>query len=155
MKILCLETTCDETAAAVITGDLEVLSSVVASQFELHKAFSGVVPEIAARAHVERIFPVIDQTLKEANLTLKDLDAIAVANTPGLSGSLIVGVVAAKTLCLVNQLPLLAINHLHAHVFACQLQSKEPVFPCVGMVVSGGHTHFCLLYTSPSPRDRG
>lgn len=141
MKILCLETTCDETAAAVITGDLEVLASVVASQFDLHKAFNGVVPEIAARAHVERIFPVIDETLKQAQLSLKDLDAIAVANTPGLSGSLIVGVVAAKTLCLVNQLPLLAINHLHAHVFACQLASEEPVFPCVGMVVSGGHTH--------------
>ena len=141
MKILCLETTCDETAAAVITGDLKVLASVVASQFDLHKAFNGVVPEIAARAHVERIFPVIDQTLKEAQLSLEDLDAIAVANTPGLSGSLIVGVVAAKTLCLVNQLPLLAINHLHAHVFACQLDSDESVFPCVGMVVSGGDTH--------------
>ena len=141
MKILCIETTCDETAAAVVTGDLKVLASVVASQFDLHKAFNGVVPEIAARAHVERIFPVIDETLKQAQLSLKDLDAIAVANTPGLSGSLIVGVVAAKTLCLVNQLPLLAINHLHAHVFACQLDSEENVFPCVGMVVSGGHTH--------------
>ena len=141
MKILCLETTCDETAAAVITGDLEVLGSVVASQFDLHQAFNGVVPEIAARAHVERIFPVIDETLKQAKLGLKDLDAIAVANTPGLSGSLIVGVVAAKTLCLVNRLPLLAINHLHAHVYACQLDSEESVFPCVGMVVSGGHTH--------------
>ena len=141
MKILCLETTCDETAAAVITGDLEVLGSVVASQFDLHQAFNGVVPEIAARAHVERIFPVIDETLKQAKLGLKDLDAIAVANTPGLSGSLIVGVVAAKTLCLVNRLPLLAINHLHAHVYACQLDSEESVFPCIGMVVSGGHTH--------------
>ena len=141
MKILCLETTCDETAAAVITGDLEVLGSVVASQFDLHQAFNGVVPEIAARAHVERIFPVIDETLKQAKLGLKNLDAIAVANTPGLSGSLIVGVVAAKTLCLVNRLPLLAINHLHAHVYACQLDSEESVFPCVGMVVSGGHTH--------------
>ena len=141
MKILCLETTCDETAAAVITGDLEVLASVVASQAGLHEAFNGVVPEIAARAHVERIFPVIDRTLKQAQLTLKDLDAIAVANTPGLSGSLIVGVVAAKTLCLVNDIPLLAINHLHAHVFACQLDCKDSVFPCVGMVVSGGHTH--------------
>ena len=141
MKILCLETTCDETAAAVITGDLEVLGSVVASQFDLHQAFNGVVPEIAARAHVERIFPVIDETLKQAKLGLKDLDAIAVANTPGLSGSLIVGVVAAKTFCWVNRLPLLAINHLHAHVYACQLDSEESVFPCVGMVVSGGHTH--------------
>ncbi|MFT5304159.1 MAG: N6-L-threonylcarbamoyladenine synthase, partial [Mariniblastus sp.] len=98
-------------------------------------------PEIAARAHVQRILPVIDQTLKTSKIRLSDLDAIAVANTPGLSGSLLVGVVAAKTLCLANDLPLIAINHLHAHVYACQLGSDEPVFPCVGMIVSGGHTH--------------
>jgi N6-L-threonylcarbamoyladenine synthase len=141
MKILCIETTCDETAAAVVTGELGVLSSVVASQDELHQQFKGVVPEIAARAHVERILPVIDQTLKKAGLNLNDLDAIAVANTPGLSGSLLVGLVAAKTFCLANDLPLIAINHLHAHVYACQLATSESVFPCVGMIVSGGHTH--------------
>lgn len=141
MKILCLETTCDETAAAVVTGDLEVLGAVVASQEDLHQQFNGVVPEIAARAHVERILPVISQTLSKAKCKLSDLDAVAVANTPGLSGSLLVGVVAAKTLCLVHDIPLIAINHLHAHVFACQLDSTEPVYPCVGMVVSGGHTH--------------
>jgi len=100
MKILTIETTCDETAAAVVTGDLEVLGSVVATQDELHEVFQGVVPEIAARAHVERILPVIDQTLKKADVTLDELDAIAVASTPGLSGSLLVGVTAAKTLCL-------------------------------------------------------
>jgi len=148
MKILCIETTCDETAAAVVTDELEVLGSVVASQEGLHEEFNGVVPEIAARAHVERIFPVIDQTLKKSNLEIGDLDAIAVANTPGLSGSLLVGVVAAKSLCLVNDLPLLAINHLHAHVYACQLDSPEPVFPCVGMIISGGHTH---LYQYKDP----
>ena len=141
MNILCIETTCDETAAAVVTGELDVLSSVVASQDELHQQFKGVVPEIAARAHVERILPVIDQTLQRAELSLSDVDAIAVANTPGLSGSLLVGVVAAKTLCLANNLPLIAINHLHAHVYACQLVATESVFPCVGLIVSGGHTH--------------
>ena len=141
LKILCIESTCDETAAAVVTGDLQVLASVVASQDQLHQQFSGVVPEIAARAHVERILPVIDQTLKQAELGLDDLSAVAVANTPGLSGSLLVGLVAAKALCLANDLPLIAINHLHAHVFACQLATSEPVFPCVGMIVSGGHTH--------------
>ena len=99
MKILTIETTCDETAAAVVTDQLEVLSSVVASQDELHQRFGGVVPEIASRAHVERILPVIDETLRKAGLTLADLDAVAVANTPGLAGSLLVGLTAAKTLC--------------------------------------------------------
>ena len=141
MKILTIETTCDETAAAVVTGNLEVLGSVVASQDKLHEAFQGVVPEIAARAHVERIMPVIDQALQKSNVTLAQLDAIAVANTPGLSGSLLVGVTAAKTLCLAASKPLIAINHLHAHVFACQLATKEPIFPCIGFIVSGGHTH--------------
>lgn len=141
MKILCIESTCDETAAAIVDGNLKILGSVVASQEGLHEEFNGVVPEIAARAHVERIFPVIDQTLKKAQLTLDSVDAIAVANTPGLSGSLLVGLAAAKSLCLVNDLPLIAINHLHAHVFACQLDSSSPIFPCVGMIVSGGHTH--------------
>lgn len=141
MKILCIETTCDETAAAIVTGDREVLGSVVASQEDLHEQFNGVVPEIAARAHVQRILPVIHQTLQQAKLKLTDLNAVAVANTPGLSGSLLVGLVAAKTICLANDLPLIAINHLHAHVYACQLATPEPVFPCVGMIVSGGHTH--------------
>jgi len=141
MKILCLETTCDETAAAVVTGELEILGSVVATQDRLHERFQGVVPEIAARAHVQRILPVIHETLEHSGVKLHDLDAIAVANTPGLSGSLLVGLVAAKSICLALGKPLIAINHLHAHVYACQLNSPEPVFPCVGMIVSGGHTH--------------
>src|SRR5437016_1812434 len=113
MRILTIETTCDETAAAVVADDLRVLSSVVASQDQLHQRFAGVVPEIAARAHVERILPVIDEALKRAGLTLTDIDAIAVANTPGLAGSLLVGVVAAKTLCAALAKPLVAVNHLH------------------------------------------
>ncbi len=141
MKILTIETTCDETAAAVVTGDLDVLGSVVASQDELHVAFAGIVPEIAARAHLERILPVIDQTVTQAGVRLADLDAIAVANTPGLAGSLLVGLVAAKTLCLTLNKPLIAINHLDAHVFACQLASETPVYPCIGLIVSGGHSH--------------
>ena len=147
-KILCIESTCDETAAAIITANRAVLGSVVASQDDLHEQFNGVVPEIAARAHVQRIIPVIDQTLKQAGLQLTDLNAIAVANTPGLSGSLLVGVVAAKALALACGLPLIAINHLHAHVYACQLEATETVFPCVGMIVSGGHTH---LYQYQDP----
>jgi putative glycoprotease GCP len=139
-RILTIETTCDETAAAVVTEDLRVLSSVVASQDELHQRFAGVVPEIAARAHVERILPVIDETLVRAGVRLTDLNAIAVATTPGLAGSLLVGLVAAKTLCLTADKPLVAINHLHAHIYACRMAAGRDVFPCVGLIVSGGHT---------------
>ena len=151
MNILTLETTCDETAAAVVTGDLSVLGSMVASQEELHEKFNGVVPEIAARAHLERILPVIDETLKAAKLKLSDLDAIAVANTPGLSGSLLVGLVAAKALCLATGLPLIAINHLHAHVYACRVAAKQDVFPCVGLIVSGGHSHLYRYQDALTP----
>ena len=100
MYLLTIETTCDETAAAIVTDQLEVKGSVVASQDALHRRFGGVVPEIASRAHLERILPVIHETLQRANLTLADIDAVAVANTPGLAGSLLVGLVAAKALCL-------------------------------------------------------
>jgi N6-L-threonylcarbamoyladenine synthase len=148
MKILTLETTCDETAAAVVTDRLEVLGSVVASQDDLHRRFGGVVPEIASRAHVERILPVIHQTLANAGVTLRDLDAVAVANTPGLAGSLLVGLAAAKTLALALDIPLVAVNHLQAHVYACRLASGEDVFPCIALVVSGGHTS---LYRCAGP----
>jgi N6-L-threonylcarbamoyladenine synthase len=150
MNILTIETTCDETAAAVVTDRLEVLSSVVASQDALHERFGGVVPEIASRAHVERILPVIDETLRKAGLALDDLDAVAVANTPGLAGSLLVGLTAAKMLCVARGLPLVAVNHLQAHIYACRLASGRDVFPCVGLIVSGGHSN---LYRCESPTD--
>ena len=140
LKILTLETTCDETAAAVITGSLEVLGSVVASQDALHEKFGGVVPEIASRAHLENILPVIDETLRRSKVTLNDIDAIAVANMPGLAGSLLVGLIAAKTLALTLQKPLIAVNHLQAHIYACKVAFKEEIFPCAGLIVSGGHT---------------
>jgi N6-L-threonylcarbamoyladenine synthase len=140
VKILTLETTCDETAAAVVTDTLEVLGSVVASQDSLHQQFGGVVPEIASRAHLENILPVIDETLRRANITLADLDAIAVANMPGLAGSLLVGLIAAKTLALALQKPLIAINHLQAHIYACKVAFKTNPFPCIGLIVSGGHS---------------
>ena len=140
MRLLILESTCDETAAAVVTDELEVLGSVVASQDALHERFQGVVPEIAARAHVERILPVIDEALRRANCRLTDMDAIAVANTPGLAGSLLVGLVAAKTLSVALNIPLVGVNHLHAHIYACKIASGKDVFPSVGLVISGGHT---------------
>ena len=133
MNVLCIETTCDETAAAVVTDELRVLSSVVASQDKLHERFYGVVPEIAARAHLERILPVIEETRCRAGIRLTELDAVAVANTPGLAGSLLVGLVAAKTLAGTLGLPLIAVNHLHAHIYACRLASGREVFPCVGL----------------------
>lgn len=150
IRILTLETTCDETAAAVVTGELEVLGAVVASQDELHHRFGGVVPEIASRAHVERILPVIHQTLAQAGIRLSDLDAIAVANRPGLAGSLLVGLMAAKTLSFAHDLPLIGIDHLQAHIYACRIASGIDVFPCVGLIVSGGHSH---LYRCESPLD--
>src|SRR5262245_294470 len=150
MNILTIETTCDETAAAIVTDRLAVLSSVVAWQDKLHERFGGVVPEIASRAHVERILPVIDETLRKAKLTLDDLDAVAVANTPGLAGSLLVGLTAAKTLCVATGLPLVAVNHLQAHIYACRMASGRNVFPCVGLIVSGGHSN---LYRCEGPTD--
>ena len=148
MKLLTIETTCDETAAAVVTDRLEVLASVVASQEKLHHPFAGVVPELAARAHLERILPVIDETLRRAGVNLADLDAIAVANTPGLAGSLLVGVVAAKTLALAAGKPLVAINHLHAHIYACRMAAGRDEFPCLGLIISGGHTSLYRCVTA-------
>ena len=140
IRILTLETTCDETAAAIITDSLEVLGSVVASQDSLHRQFGGVVPEIASRTHLENLLPVLDETLRRANISLADIDAVAVANMPGLAGSLLVGLIAAKTLALALRKPLIAVNHLQAHIYACKVAFKEDIFPCVGLIVSGGHT---------------
>jgi N6-L-threonylcarbamoyladenine synthase len=148
MKILTLETTCDETAAAVVTDRLEVLGAVVASQDALHRRYGGVVPEIASRAHVERIAPVIDEALRRAGVGLEELDAVAVATTPGLAGSLLVGLTAAKALCAARDLPLVAINHLQAHIYACKVASGEEVFPCVGLIVSGGHSNLYRCSTA-------
>jgi N6-L-threonylcarbamoyladenine synthase len=150
MNLLAIETTCDETAAAIVTDGLEVLASVVASQDDLHRRFGGVVPEIASRAHVEQILPVIDEALRKAGLDLSRIDAVAVANTPGLAGSLLVGLAAAKAICAARQIPLIAVNHLQAHVYACRLAAGRDVFPCVGLIVSGGHSS---LYRCRGPLD--
>jgi len=151
MPLLTIETTCDETAAAVIQQDGTVLGSSIATQEKLHERFTGVVPEIASRAHVERILPVIDSAMTQSGLSPADLTAIAVAHTPGLAGSLLVGVIAAKTLAVAWDKPLVAINHLHAHLYACQLAAApRSVYPCIGMVISGGHTS---LYRCTGPLD--
>jgi len=122
----------------------------VASQHELHQNFGGVVPEIASRAHVRRILPVIERALSDANCTLANLSAIAVTSQPGLVGSLLVGMTAAKTLAMSLGIPLVTVNHIDAHIYACGMGRKSTVFPCVGFVVSGGHTN---LYDCRSPTD--
>ena len=148
MILLAIETTCDETGAAVLRGPRPpavgvptILSSVVASQIDLHERFGGVVPEVAARAHVRQVLPVIDEALKRAGVTLAEVEAVAVATRPGLVGALIVGLTAAKALALALDVPLVAVDHLEGHLYACQLAYPDRrVYPCVGLVVSGGHT---------------
>lgn len=140
--ILAIETTCDETAAAIIDRDRCVVASAVASQEEVHERFHGVVPELAARAHLERIVPIISKVVADAGIDPRgDLAAIAVASEPGLPGSLLVGLSAAKALCIGWDKPLVTINHIHAHIYACQFETQVDIFPCVGFVVSGGHTN--------------
>jgi N6-L-threonylcarbamoyladenine synthase len=140
--ILGIESTCDETAAAVVVDGRRVLSSVIATQFDLHAKYRGVVPEIASRAHIENILPVIREAADRANLALADIDAIAAAHRPGLIGSLLIGVTAAKTLAWALGKPLIAVDHVHAHLYSVMLdQHADPLAgPSVGLVCSGGHT---------------
>lgn len=140
MYFLALESSCDETAAAVFTADRQVLANVVASQTDLHARFGGVVPEIASRAHLRSLLPVVETALTQAGITKRDIGCIAVHNTPGLVGSLLVGVSAAKMLALALGVPLVAVNHVAAHIYACRIAAGRDIFPCVGLVVSGGHT---------------
>ncbi len=144
MVILGIETSCDETAAAVVEDGARILSNVVSTQHELHERFGGVVPEIACRAHVENVLPVINAALEGAGLRLEHLDGVAVTTTPGLIGSLLVGVTAAKALSWALERPLLCVNHLEAHVYGAWLGGEEPALPAVSLVVSGGHTSLFL-----------
>src|SRR5438105_3784199 len=139
--ILAIESTCDETGAAVVTDGWQVRSNVVASQVDLHAKYRGVVPEIASRAHIENVLPVMREALAAATVTLDDVDAVAVAHRPGLIGSLLVGVTAAKTLAWSIGKPLVAVDHVQAHLYSVVLEDlANPSFPAVGLVVSGGHT---------------
>jgi len=146
--ILGLESSCDETAAALVANGSEVLSSVVASQAKLHEKYGGVVPEIAARAHLENLIPVINEAFLQARLTPDAVDAVAVANCPGLTPALIIAVTAAKTLAWMWQKPLIAVNHVHAHLQSVLLEETVEAFPAVALIVSGGHTS---LYRCGSP----
>jgi len=138
--VLGIETSCDETAAAVVADGRHILSNVVASQVDLHRKFGGVVPEIASRAHIECLNHIIDESLGTAAVRGQNIDAVAVSYTPGLIGCLLIGVTAAKTLAWAWGKPLVGVDHVHAHLGAAAMELAEPPWPAVGLVVSGGHT---------------
>ena len=153
MKILGIETSCDETAAAVVRDGVEILSNVVVSQIDIFAEYGGVIPEVAARSHLEAIMPVIDKALKDASCSWDDIDAIAVTYAPGLLGSLLIGTLTARTLAILHKKPLYAVHHLKSHVYANWLDALKaarssftpsdelkPIFPLLALVVSGGHT---------------
>ncbi len=142
--ILGLETSCDETAAAVVENGERILSSLISSQVELHARYGGVVPEIASRQHLSMINPLIDEAMQEAGLGFKDLSAVAVSHGPGLVGALLIGVATAKALAYACRLPLVAVNHLEAHLYANHLHSGPVPYPAVNLIVSGGHTELLL-----------
>jgi len=148
MQILGIETSCDETCAAVVEDGRRVRSSIVASQVALHRKYGGVVPEIASRAHLEALVPVVEEAMKEAGIGADAVDAVAVVHRPGLIGSLLLGLTAAKTLAWLHGRPLVGVDHVESHIYAASLERPAPVFPCVALVVSGGHTS---LYRCDGP----
>jgi N6-L-threonylcarbamoyladenine synthase len=145
MRILGIESSCDETAASVVEDGRILLSNVVNSQIDIHAVYGGVIPEIAARSHIEVINPVVNQALSDAHLAWDDIDAIAVTYAPGLIGSLLVGTLAARTLALLKNKPLYPIHHVEAHVYANFLNEKAPEFPMLALIVSGGHSQLALF----------
>lgn len=143
--ILAIETSCDETAASVVRNGREVLSNIISSQIELHKLYGGVVPEIASRKHIEKINQVIEEALREANVTVLDIDAIAVTYGPGLVGALLVGVAEAKAISYVTKKPLIGVHHIEGHVSANYIEHLELEPPFLCLIVSGGHTHLVMV----------
>ncbi len=146
MKILGIETSCDETAAAVVEDGREVLSNVVVSQIDIFAEYGGVIPEVAARSHLEVMMPVVDKALSDAKCDWDDIDAIAVTHAPGLLGSLLIGTLTARTLAILHEKPLYAVHHLKSHVYANWLFNHNlPTFPLLALVVSGGHTQILQM----------
>lgn len=157
MKVLGIESSCDETAASVVENGRKVLSHVVNTQIDIHAAYGGVVPEVAARSHIEVVNPVVNQALTDANCTWDDIDAIAVTYAPGLIGSLLIGTLVARTLATIHNKPLYPIHHVEAHVYAnfvidqspnlsFDLPTEQPKFPMLALIVSGGHTQLVLFH---------
>ena len=145
ITILAIESSCDETAAAVVRNGREVLSNIISSQIDLHKLYGGVVPEIASRKHIEKINQVIEEALLEAKCSLDDIDAVAVTYGPGLVGALLVGVAEAKAIAYARNLPLIGVHHIEGHISANYIENKELEPPFLCLVVSGGHTHLVCV----------
>ena len=145
MKILGIETSCDETAAAVVKDGIKILSSEIASQVEIHARYGGIVPEVASRQHILAIIPIISKAINEARIDWYELNGIAVTNGPGLAGSLLVGMSVAKAIATVKKLPLVGVNHLEAHIYANWLSNHKPNFPLLCLIVSGGHSDIVLM----------
>jgi N6-L-threonylcarbamoyladenine synthase len=144
MLILGIESSCDETAAAVVRDGREILSSVISSQIEIHKPFGGVVPELAAREHLDKIDPIVDEALSQANISLEEIDAVAVTQGPGLVASLLVGVCYAKALAFGLDIPFVGVNHIEGHVFSVAFENPPVEYPAFALIVSGGHTNLFL-----------
>ena len=145
MLVLGIESSCDETAAAVVRNGKEIISSVIASQIEMHKPWGGVVPELASREHLEKIEPIVEQAISESGLSLKDINAIAVTQGPGLVGSLLVGVCYAKALAYSLDIPIIGVNHIEGHVFSVAFENPAVEYPALALVVSGGHTNIFFI----------
>lgn len=151
VRILGIESSCDETAASVVENGRVILSSIIASQVNLHARYGGVFPEVASRQHIKSIYPIIEQSLQEAHLTLSEIDAVAVTRGPGLPGSLVVGLNVAKGMSLASGIPLIGVNHLEGHLYSAWLYpvgnepTPEPQFPLLALIVSGGHTEIVLM----------
>ena len=145
MKILGIETSCDETAASVVEDGIKILSNVVVSQIDIFAEYGGVIPEVAARSHLEAMMPVIDKALSDANCSWNEIDAIAVTHAPGLLGSLLIGTLTARTLAILHDKPLYAVHHLKSHVYANWLSEQQPTFPLLALVISGGHTQILQM----------
>lgn len=145
MLILGIESSCDETAAAVVEDGKRILSSVIASQIELHRPFGGVFPELAAREHLEKIEPIVEEALQKANVSLEEIDAIAVTQGPGLIGSLLVGVCYAKALAWGLDIPFIGVNHIEGHVYSIAFENPSVEYPALALIVSGGHTNLFYL----------
>ena len=145
MKILGIETSCDETAAAIVEDGDNILSNVVASQVDIHRRYGGIVPEVASRQHLITILPVLDSAMAGAKASWQDIGAVAVTIGPGLAGSLLVGANVAKAIALAHGLPLIGVNHLEAHIYANWLSEDKPDFPCLCLIVSGGHSDLVLM----------
>ena len=145
MIILGIDTSCDDTSAAVVSMGEQILSSIVSSQTEIHNQYGGIVPELASRRHIEMIWPVVDQALNAANVAFHDIGAIGVCCGPGLIGSLLVGCGFAKAVGYARNIPLVGVNHLEGHIFSALIEKDKPSFPFLSLIVSGGHTALFII----------